>query len=66
MRKMAQELAEFKAERGELRNQELTVRRVEEKNRAAEARLAEQVRDLPSSPCAGVCAGGARAWSCAA
>ena len=49
MRKLAQELAEFKAERGELRNQELTVRRLEEKNRAAEARLAEQVQDLPRS-----------------
>ena len=44
MRKMAQELAEFKAERGELRNQELTVRKLEERNRGAEARLAEQVR----------------------
>ena len=49
MRKLAQELAEFKAERGELRNQELTVRRLEEKNRAAEARLAEQVQGLPRS-----------------
>ena len=47
MRKMAQELAEFKAERGELRNQELTVRRLEDKSRAAEARLAEQVPVVP-------------------
>ena len=41
---MAQELAEFHSERGELRNQEVTVRRLEERARATEARLAEQVR----------------------
>ena len=51
MRKMAQELAEFKAERGELRNQELTVRRLEDKNRAAEAKLAEQVPVAPYAVC---------------
>ena len=47
-RKMAQELAEFHAEGTELRNQEVTVRRLEEKARGNEARLAEQVRSCRS------------------
>jgi len=41
--KTAKELAEFKAESAGLRNQDLTLRKMEEKNRALEAQLAEKV-----------------------
>lgn len=40
---MAQELAEFKAESTELKNQDLTIRRLEERNRNLEAQLEDKV-----------------------
>lgn len=40
---MAAELADFKVESATLRNQDLTVRRLEERNKALEAQLAEKV-----------------------
>lgn len=42
-RKMAQELAEFKAESTELKNQALTIRRLEERTRNLEAQLEDKV-----------------------
>ena len=42
-RKMAQELAEYTAESTELRNQDHTVRRLEERVRSLEAELQEKV-----------------------
>lgn len=42
-RKMAQELAEYKSESTELRNQDHTVRRLEERVRSLEAELGEKV-----------------------
>ena len=42
-RKMAQELAEYKSESTELRNQDHTVRRLEERVRTLEAELGEKV-----------------------
>ena len=41
--KMAMELADFKTEATTLRNQDLTVRRLEERKKALEAQLAEKV-----------------------
>ena len=41
-RKMAQELAEYKSESTELRNQDHTVRRLEERVRSLEAELQEK------------------------
>lgn len=41
--KMAAELADFKTEAATLRNQDLTVRRLEDRNKALEAQLAEKV-----------------------
>ena len=43
-RKMAQELAEYKSESTELRNQDHTVRRLEERVRSLEAELQEKVQ----------------------
>jgi hypothetical protein len=40
---MAMELADFRAESATLRNQDLTVRRLEERKKALEAQLAEKV-----------------------
>ena len=40
----ARELAEFKAESSQLRNQDLTIRRLEERARLLEAALQEKVR----------------------
>lgn len=55
---MAMELADFKTEATTLRNQDLTVRRLEERKKALEAQLAEKVRHVGlriqgsgSSPC---------------
>lgn len=42
--KTARELADFKAESAGLRNQDLTLRRLEEKNRSLETQLVEKVR----------------------
>ena len=41
--KSARELAEYKAESSQLRNQDLTIRRLEEKARQLEAQLQEKV-----------------------
>ena len=43
-RRMAAELADFKAESKQLRNQELTIRRLEERARSLEAQLEAKVR----------------------
>ena len=42
--KASRELAEYKAESAELRNQDLTIRRLEERVRGLEADLQEKVR----------------------
>ena len=43
VRKLAQELSEYKAESKELKNQDGTIRRLEERVRSAEAQLQEKV-----------------------
>ena len=45
--KLARELAEFKAESKGLVNQELTVRRLEERTRTLESELASKVLQFP-------------------
>lgn len=42
--RLAQELAEYKEESSALRNQDLTIRRLEEKVRSLEAQVEEKVR----------------------
>jgi homeobox protein cut-like len=49
--KMAGELAEYKAESRELRNQEHTIRRLEEKARSLEAQLENKASFAASWPC---------------
>jgi len=48
-RKLSQELEEFQAESGKLKNQQVTVRRLEERNRLLEQQLESKAQDLITS-----------------
>ena len=50
VRKLAQELAEYKAESKELKNQDGTIRRLEERVRGLEAQNQEKVGSLGVEP----------------
>lgn len=53
--KLARELAEYKAESKGLKNQELTVRKLEDKCRTLEGQLAAKVRSMSATEEHGAC-----------
>ena len=60
---MAGELAEYKAESRELRNQEHTIRRLEEKARSLEAQLEDKASFTASCPCCALPWYGIKCWT---